>query len=171
MRVCPVLLARCSPGRADLPGLPRGGPGGPVYYGQQLNPGGLVTATVCYEGTGCFLVLAEDTRGWTQSTTQAANYQNALAEVIAGAPTSPSGSPETLAPFGRVTLHRNPYQRGPAAQLATHPGGSGGLPPATLSPAPRQSPTVPASRSPSSNRQPSLAGPIKASAASRTGPC
>jgi hypothetical protein len=63
-----------------------------------------MTATVRYEGTGCFLVLADDTRGWTQSTAQTANYQNALAEVIAGAPTSPSGSPETLAPVGRVTF-------------------------------------------------------------------
>ncbi len=62
-------------------------PAAPVYYADPISTGDKFTATVTASGTSFTLKITDDTKGWTESTTQSlASAQKATAEAVIEAP-------------------------------------------------------------------------------------
>ena len=78
-------------------------PAYPVNYGDTVQPGDQLSASVTYSSSNFTLVLTDRTRGWTETQTQAlSSAQRYSAEVIAEAPSS--GRVLPLADFGTVAF-------------------------------------------------------------------
>ncbi len=96
--------ADCSHGQAVYSSWYEFYPAFPVNYPDTVAPGDSFTASATYAGGSSYtLVLRNNTRGWTRTTTGSApGAANASAEVIAEAPSS--GSVLPLANFGSMTF-------------------------------------------------------------------
>jgi hypothetical protein len=80
-------------------------PADPVYYSNTVEPGDSMSASVTFSGTETYtLVLKDNTRGWTQTTTKnESGFDRSSAEVITEAPCcTNSGNPLPLADFGTI---------------------------------------------------------------------
>jgi hypothetical protein len=97
--------ADCSHGRASYSSWYEFYPAYPVNYSNLVAPGDSFSASATYTGgSGYTLVLTNNTKGWTHTTTGSApGALNASAEVIAEAPSSNRGV-LPLANFGSMTF-------------------------------------------------------------------
>jgi hypothetical protein len=97
--------ADCSHGRASSSSWYEFYPAYPVNYSNAVSPGDSFSASVTYTGgTGYRLILTDNTKGWSHTTTGSApGALNASAEVIAEAPSSNRGV-LPLANFGSMTF-------------------------------------------------------------------
>ena len=97
--------ADCSHGRAFYSSWYEFYPAYPVNYSNAVSPGDSFSASVTYTGgTGYRLILTDNTKGWSHTTTGSApGALNASAEVIAEAPSSNRGV-LPLANFGSMTF-------------------------------------------------------------------
>jgi hypothetical protein len=97
--------ADCSHGRASYSSWYEFYPAYPVNYSNAVSPGDSFSASVTYTGgTGYRLILTDNTKGWSHTTTGSApGALNASAEVIAEAPSSNRGV-LPLANFGSMTF-------------------------------------------------------------------
>jgi hypothetical protein len=94
--------ADCSGGQAQYSAWYEMYPAYPVTYGDTVQPGDSMSASVTTDGSGNFtLTLTDDTEGWTETQNQySSSAQDGSAEVIAEAPYSNGVLP--LSDFGTV---------------------------------------------------------------------
>jgi hypothetical protein len=78
----------CSSGSPVYQGWYEMYPAAPVYYNNPVAPGDSITATVTRSGTSYTLTLADNTQGWTKTTTKSLAASNASVEVIMESPTA-----------------------------------------------------------------------------------
>jgi len=117
-------------------------PAQPVYWNDPVSPGDAFTGSVSDDGTGNYTItLTDNTAGWTETTQQYYNGQDASAEAVIESPSSSYPSFSEL-DFSGVTVDGQPFDAaGPQAvtsggygptglsngSFAIVPGGSGGL--------------------------------------------
>lgn len=117
-------------------------PAQPVYWNDPVSAGDSFTASVADDGSGDYTItLTDNTAGWTESTQQQYNGQDASAEAVIESPTSSYPSFSEL-DFSGVTVDGQPFDAtnpqvltsggyGPTAlnggSFAMVPGGGGGL--------------------------------------------
>jgi hypothetical protein len=77
----------CSSGSPISQGWYEMYPAAPVYYANPTAAGDQITATVTRSGTSYTLTLADNTQGWTKTTTKTLSATNASVEVIMESPT------------------------------------------------------------------------------------
>jgi hypothetical protein len=78
----------CSSGSAVYSAWYEMYPASPVYYSDSVSAGDSFTGTVTYLGSKKYkLVITDNTKGWTHSTTQTLSAQNLTAEAIIESPT------------------------------------------------------------------------------------
>jgi len=97
--------ADCNNGVATYQGWFEMFPNAPVFYNNPVAPGDTMSASVVANGGGAFtLTLSDQTRGWTQTTSQtSATAQLGSAEIIAEAPSDTNGV-LPLSNFGTVNF-------------------------------------------------------------------
>jgi hypothetical protein len=89
-------------------------------FGQVVEPGDTMTASVVYQGSNEFqLNLADETQGWTATITQSVpGAARSSAEVIIEAPSSSSGGVLPLADFGTVHMSSSLVDGSPIGSLS-----------------------------------------------------
>lgn len=76
-------------------------------YGNTVDPGDHMSASVTVSGSTYTLTISDATRGWTRKTVKTSSDSDATAEVIAEAPATESGGKIEILPladFGKVTF-------------------------------------------------------------------
>jgi hypothetical protein len=98
--------ADCTDGAASYQGWFEMFPAAPVFFGETVQPGDAMSASVVANGGGSFtLTLTDSTQGWTKVTDQTSGTaQLGSAEIIAEAPSDGNGDVLPLSDFGAVTF-------------------------------------------------------------------
>ncbi len=106
--------ADCDAGTASYQGWFEMFPNAPVFYGNTVDPGDAMSATVTSDGGGTFtLTLTDTTQNWTQTTNQTSSTaQLGSAEIIAEAPSD--GTVLPLSNFGTVSFTNATINNQPA---------------------------------------------------------
>jgi hypothetical protein len=98
--------ADCADGAASYQGWFEMFPAAPVFFGNAVQPGDAMSASVVADGGGSFtLTLNDSTQGWTKTTQQTSDTaQLGSAEIIAEAPSDGNGDVLPLSDFGAVNF-------------------------------------------------------------------
>jgi hypothetical protein len=78
----------CSSGSPQYAGWYEMYPAAPVYYGDPVSAGDSITATVNRSGDSYTLTLTDNSRGWSETSTQSLAAQHTTVEVIIESPTA-----------------------------------------------------------------------------------
>ncbi|MFI9722137.1 G1 family glutamic endopeptidase [Streptomyces sp. NPDC052396] len=117
----------CSSGSPVLSAWYEMYPAAPVYWNDPVSEGDHFTASVISQGNGVYtLTLTDDTKGWTESTQQSLDGQNASAEAVIESPTQSYPSFDRL-DFSGVTVDGRPLDAAAPQSLT-----SGGYSPGVL---------------------------------------
>lgn len=118
----------CSSGQPVLSAWYEMYPAAPVYWSDPVSEGDTISASVVSNGGGNYtLTLTDNTKGWTEHTTQNLSAQNASAEAVIESPTSSYPSFSRL-DFSGVTVNGQAFDAANPQAL-----NSGGYVPGPLS--------------------------------------
>ncbi|RLU79720.1 hypothetical protein CTZ27_36430 [Streptomyces griseocarneus] len=117
----------CSSGSPVLSAWYEMYPAAPVYWNDPVSEGDSFTASVTTDGSGTYnLTLTDNTKGWTERTSQSIGGQNASAEAVIESPTSSYPS------FGRLDFTNVTVNGAPFDAASPQPLTSGGYTPGPL---------------------------------------